>query len=189
MNERATGSVVALESRRPLDATAATPVEREPLVLVPARRPGWPTLAALAIASGVVAVALGGWAIFAASGSDPTTDGAQLDRALPILTARGAERRALRGSMGRIVLVVAPGDAAVLALSGLGPAPDGREYAIWVVPPGSATPTAAGTFDGSERIVPVGRPVPPGARVGVTLEEAGGAARPTRTLRLVAERP
>lgn len=158
------------------------------MVLVPARRPGWPTLAALAIASGVVAVALGGWAIVAA-GSDRSTDGAQLDRALPILTAPGAERVALRGSMGRIVLVVAPGDAAVLALSGLGPAPDGREYAIWVVPPGSATPVPAGAFDGSERIVSVNRPVPPGARVGVTLEDAGGAELPTRALRLVATRP
>jgi hypothetical protein len=188
VNERATGSVVSLEPRRPLDASAATPVEREPLVLVPARRPDWPTLAALAIASGVVAIGLGGWAIFSVAGSDPATNGAQLDRALPILTAPGAERIALRGSLGRLVLVVAPDDAAVLALSGLGPAADGREYAIWVVPPGSATPVAAGAFQGSERIVPVRRPVPPGARVGVTLEDAGGAERPTRTLRLVAER-
>ena len=57
-----------------------------------------------------------------------------------------------------------------------------------MVPSGSATPVAAGTFDGSERIVLLSRPAPPGARVAVTLETAGGLERPTRPLRLVAER-
>ena len=50
------------------------------------------------------------------------------------------------------------------------------------------TPLPAGTFDGDERIVMLTRPAPPGSRVGVTLEANGGADRPTRPLRVVAER-
>ena len=86
------------------------------------------------------------------------------------------------------MLVAAPDDAALLVLNGLGRAPDGNVYEAWVVPPGSATPMPAGTFDGSDRIVPLTRPAPPGARVAVTLEADGGSERPTRPLRLVAER-
>jgi hypothetical protein len=93
----------------------------------------------------------------------------------------------LRGSVGRLVLVAAD-DRALLVVDGLGRAPAGRAYAAWVIPPGSATPFAAATFDGSQRLVPLTRAVPPGARVGVTLEDAGGVERPTRPLRLVAER-
>jgi hypothetical protein len=57
------------------------------------------------------------------------------------------------------------------------------------VPPGSATPLPAGTFDGSGRIVLLTRPAPPGARVAVTLEADGGVSLPTRPLRLAAELP
>jgi hypothetical protein len=183
--------VIAFE--RPADAVEASPaapVELAPLELPRARRPGWPTLAALAIASGLVAIGLGGWAIV--SGADPapetSLDGPRLDRALAILADSGAERVPLRGSLGRLMLVVAADDGAVLALDGLGAAPRGLEYAAWVVPPGSATPLPAGAFDGADRVVLLTRRVPPGARVGVTLEEAGGVERPTRPLRLVAER-
>jgi len=73
-------------------------------------------------------------------------------------------------------------------LDGLGAAPDGREYEAWVVSPASATPIPAGTFDGTKRIVLLTRAAPPGARVAVTLEVDGGVDRPTRPLRLVAER-
>lgn len=188
------GSVSArllpLDEREPVDASPAAPASLAPVELPRARRPGWPTLAALGIATGIVAIGLGAWAIVSDSGSEraPGLEGAQLDRALAILAAPRAERVPLRGSVGRIVLVVAPDGGAALSLAGLGPAPEGREYAAWVVPPRSATPLGAGTFDGSDRVVLLTRHVAPGARVGVTLEEAGGVGRPTRPLRLVAER-
>ncbi len=76
----------------------------------------------------------------------------------------------------------------MLALDGLGAAPDGRAYEAWVVPPGSATPLPAGTFHGTERVVLLTQPVPPGARVGVTLEQTGGVDHPSRPLRLAVER-
>ena len=170
-----------------MEAPQATLAEPE---LPAARRPGWPTLAALAIATGVVALGVGGWAVVSGASSEDgdRLDGARLDSALAVLADSRAERLPLRGSVARIVLVVAPDDTAVLTLDGLGPAPEGRRYAAWLVPPGSATPVPAATFDGTERVVPLGEPVAVGARVGVTLEPAAGADRPTRPLRLVAER-
>jgi hypothetical protein len=174
----------------PLDAAPAAPVALQPIELPRARRPGWPTLASLGIATGLAAIALGGWAIVSAADRETAAglEGAQLDRAIALLGSPTAERVPLRGSVGRIVLVAAPDGVALLALDGLGVAPDGRDYEAWVVPPGSATPLPAGTFDGSHRIVPLTRPVPAGALVAVTLESRGGAERPSRPLHLVAER-
>jgi hypothetical protein len=185
------GQLLSFEGRDALDATSAVPVARLPVELPRERRPGWPTLAALAIASGLAAIGLGGWAIVSGrtdAGRRPTAlDARQLDTALAILADPAAERQPLRGAVGRIVLV-ASGNRAVLTLGGLGAPPAGRTYQAWVVPPRSATPVPAGTFDGSRRVVLLTRRVPPGARVGVTLEAAGGVEHPSRTLRLVALR-
>lgn len=183
--------LVSLPEQAPREATAASPVVLQALELPRGRRPGWPTLASLAIATGLVALGLGGWAIVAGAGEDTPggIESAQLDEALAILAAPGAQRVPLHGSLGRIVLVAAPDGGAVLALDGLGVAPAGRDYEAWVVAPGSATPAPAGSFDGSRRLVLLTRRAPPGARVAVTLEADGGVGRPTRPLRLVAELP
>lgn len=170
-----------------VEATAAAPVPLPALDLPPVRRPGWPTLAALAIACGLFAVALGGWALVAGTRSEAAPAEAGT-RSLAVLADPAAERYPLRGSVGRIALVVNHADEAVLVLGGLGAAPDGKTYAAWVVLPDSARPLGAGTFDASEQVVPLSIAVPPGARVGVTLEPAGGAERPSRPLRLVAVR-
>jgi hypothetical protein len=191
MASSSSAQLVSLPEQAPREATAASPVVLQALELPRARRPGWPTLASIAIATGLVALGLGGWAIVAGAGEDAPggIGSAQLDEALAILAAPGALRVPLHGSLGRIVLVAAPDGAAVLALAGLGVAPAGREYEAWVVAPGSATPAPAGTFDGSRRLVLLTRQAPPGARVAVTLEADGGVGRPTRPLRLVAELP
>jgi len=61
-------------------------------------------LASLAIATGLVALGLGAWAIVSAANDDaaPATGRPELDRALSLLGAPDAERVALRGSLGRI---------------------------------------------------------------------------------------
>jgi hypothetical protein len=188
----APGHLLAVDRREAVDAAAAVPVVRVPVELPRERRPGWSSLTALAIASGLVAIGLGAWAIVAGQrerGERQTAalGARQLDSSVAILADPSADRRPLRGSAGRIVLV-SSGRRAVLALRGLGLAPTGRTYEAWIVPPGSATPVRAGTFDGSERIVPLAHEVLPGARVGVTLEASGGVERPSHPLRLVAER-
>jgi len=174
--------LVPVPARPPLEASPGAPVVLAPVELPAARRPGWPTLASLAIATGLVALALGAWAAVSAANDDAarSADSPELSRALSLLGAPDVERVPLSGSLRRIVLVARPDGEALLALDGLGEAPAGREYEAWVVP--------AGTFDGTERIVLLTRPAPPGARVAVTLEAKGGVERPTRPLRLVAER-
>jgi hypothetical protein len=178
----------------PLEPVAATPqrvVEAlPPLQLDRPPRPTWPTLAALAIVTGLVALGLGAWAVASEmrSEGEPVAS-PTVDRSLSVLTEATAERYPLRGSVNRIVLVVAADGRAVLALDGLGPAPAGSAYRAWLVAPGTASPVAVAEFDGASRAVPLDRAVQRGARVGVTLEPTHGTDRPTRPLRLVAVRP
>ncbi|HET9242823.1 MAG TPA: anti-sigma factor, partial [Gaiella sp.] len=139
--------------------------------------------------AGLAAIGLGAWAVVDQARSTPdATTQRELDRALAVLADASAERYPLRGSVGRIALVVTAENEAALALDGLGPAPEGMTYQVWLVPAGSVTPLADATFDATARAVPLDRTVPAGARVGVTLEPPGGSERPSRPLRLVASR-
>jgi anti-sigma-K factor RskA len=160
-----------------------------PLQLERPARPAWPTLAALAIVTGLVALGLGAWAVASEMRSaEDSFAGPTADRSLTVLTDAAAERYPLRGSVNRIVLVVAGDGRAVLALDGLGPPPQGSAYRAWLVPPGTATPVAVAEFDATTPAVPLARAVEKGARVAVTLEPVPGATAPTRRLRLVALR-
>lgn len=172
------------------ESSPGTPVPLPALDLPRSRRPGWPTLAALAAGCGLAAILLGAWAVVAdvRSGDEPSSNGPALERAVALLGGPGTERFPLRGSMGRITLVVGAGERGVLVLDGLGRASDGRVYAAWLVPPGSATPVRVATFSGAEPAVPLARWVRHGARIGVTLEDARTSDRPSRPLRLVAVR-
>ena len=191
MPERGAANVIPFE--RPERAVEAAPAQRTPLapVEVPrARRPGWPTLASLAIAAGLAAIGLGAWAVVDQARSTPdAASQRRLDRTVAVLADATVERYPLRGSVGRIALVATSDDSAALALDGLGPAPEGMTYQAWIVPPGSVTPLPDATFDATVRAVPLDRAVERGARVGVTLEPSGGSDRPTRPIRLVATRP
>ena len=168
--------------------TAATPL---PVLQVPPpRKPSWATLAALAIVTGITAVGLGAWALFDEARSESaTTPDPTLEWSVAVLADSKAERFPLRHSVGRISLVVDEAGRALLALDGLGRAPEGSVYEAWLVPPGSATATPVATFDASTLVVPLSERVAPGARVGVTLEPVGGATSPSRPLRLVVLRP
>ena len=184
-------SAEAVELRLAPDAAAplATPVALAPIELEREARPSWPTLAALAIVTGLAALGLGIWAVVEqVRAEEPVATVSGGDESLAVLTDSSAERYPLRASVNRIVLVVAADGRAVLTLDGLGPAAPGRIYQAWVVAPTSATPRPAGTFDGLSQVVPLGRRVAEGARVAVTLEHGGGSSRPSRPLRLVAVR-
>jgi hypothetical protein len=160
-----------------------------PLALAPPRKPTWPTLAALAIAAGLAAIGLGAWAVLAdARSRSASTPGRSVEWSLGVLAESNADRYPLQKAAGRITLVATDDGRAVLTLDGLGLAPEGSTYQAWVVPPGSATPHSAGTFDGSERVVALERPVAPDALVAVTIEPVPGADRPSRPLRLTATR-
>jgi hypothetical protein len=175
------------------------PVELGHVELPPERRLSSSALAVLAVASGVTAIVLGAWAFY--SGVQSDSGGANADAPPPAhqqaitLLARGdVQRLPLRGSVGRLILVVDPAGDATLVLNGLSAADSRWAYQAWVFPPG-ITPTNAGTprpaalFSGREALVPLTASVPPGASVAVTLEPAEGSFAPTRTPRLVVERP
>jgi anti-sigma-K factor RskA len=76
-------------------------------------------------------------------------------------------------------LLIEPSGEATLIVDGLGPAPTGKTFEIWVIQEGRPLP--AGLFPGApgRSAVPLARSVPEGAVVAVTLERAGGVSKPT----------
>jgi hypothetical protein len=100
-------------------------------------------------------------------------------------------RLPLAGSDGHVVLAVGSNGRGMLVIDGLGVAPVGRTYQAWVVAPRprGGAPLSAGLFTGIETVVPLTARVAPGSAVGISIEKAGGADAPTRTLTLLAQRP
>jgi hypothetical protein len=191
VSQEGTATIVARldrEERHP-EATPPRPLALQPLELPRARRPGWPTLAALAIGAGIAAIALGAWSVVSEARSEPSAgENAAVERSLAVLADSSAVRYPLRGSVGRIALVVAASGDAVIAIDGLGPAPDGSTYRVWLVAKGSATPVGDAAFDGTSPAVALERRIPTGTRVGVTLEPTADGIAPSRPLRLSAVR-
>lgn len=198
------GSSIAAPDSPASDASSTAPTRRPPgkppgklVGLPPERRLSAATLAGLAAAAGVAAIVLGGWAFMSGAGlsgvgtddSVSTSPPTGFEEALALLTRPNSERLQLRGSVGRIILVVQPSNDAALVLNGLGQADSEWAYQVWVTSPDSITPRSAGLFSGREIVVPLTSPVPPGAVVAVTLEPATGSFAPTRPPKLVVERP
>jgi hypothetical protein len=182
-------------------SAAAEPSDREqlfePIELPESHRLSGVTLAALAAATGIAAIALGTWAFVTSVRAE---DEPEVTRSAPIYGAAQAisllskpstERFALEGSQGSAVLAVGARGRGVLVLDGLQLAPAGRSYQAWVVDP-KVRPLehmSAAVFTGVETVVPLAQPVPEGWVVGVTVEREGGVVAPTRPFRLGAERP
>jgi anti-sigma-K factor RskA len=131
-----------------------------------------PALAAAAAA----AVALGVWG---AGVSDSLDRERAARRADAGALAAFSDPAATRTAAGNAALAVAGGRGA-LSLAKLAPAPAGKVYEAWVIPPGKA-PIPAGLFDtrGGRAVIVLEPTVEPGATVAITLEPAGGVATPT----------
>jgi anti-sigma factor RsiW len=142
--------------------------ERPNVVPLRPRRWATPLAATVAAAAAVVAVGLGLWA---SSLQQDLDDARELSSVLADPQARAI---ALEGADGR--LVVTETGEAVLVMAGLPSAPAGKAYEMWVIQDGRPDP--AGLFD-DESVVQVGRTVPPGGTVAVTLEDDEGAVQPT----------
>jgi anti-sigma-K factor RskA len=77
-------------------------------------------------------------------------------------------------------LIVNRSGEGILVVRNVDPAPVGKTYEIWVIQAGRPIP--AGTFAGGDRVaVTLTQKIPDGAIVAVTLERAGGVAKPTTT--------
>jgi anti-sigma-K factor RskA len=179
--QEAAAALAFTESREPppelreriLDAAR----ENGKVFQLPRRRWVFPATAAAAAAAAIVAIGVGLWATSLSRDLDRERSAKEsYERAL-LLVGGGAEVTPLADAEGG--LLVAPDGEAALVVCGLEPAPEGRTYEAWVIE--GETPRPAGLFRGGSGCPPVllEREVPPGSRVAVTLERAGGAARPT----------
>jgi hypothetical protein len=132
--------------------------------------------AGLAAVAACAAIGLGLWAFSLQGSLDDEREAIRAQEAAVELISNPNSRRTPL-SDGNGVLVVAPDRSGVLVLTDLDAAPADKDYEAWVAE--GDEPEPAGLFDGgSERIVMLDRPVPPGATVLVTLEVEGGVDQP-----------
>ena len=179
--EDAAAALAFAESREPppalrdriLDAAR----ENGKVIQFPRRRWLFPATAVAAAAAAVAAIAVGVWATSLSRDLDRERSAKESYARALELVGGGAEVTALADAEGGVL--VAPDGEAALVVCGLEPAPEGKTYEAWVIE--GRTPQPAGLFSGGGGCPPVllERSVPPGARVAVTLERAGGAPRPT----------
>ena len=132
-------------------------------------------LAMLAVAASVAAAV--------ALGITELTAQHQLDQARAtaiarVVTASDAHVATARTSAGGSVTVVTSAALreAVVSASGMASLPSSRVYQVWVMSPSGAR--SAGLMHGSSLLASAVRP---GDRIGITVEPAGGTARPTTT--------
>jgi len=94
-----------------------------------------------------------------------------------VVTAPDAHVETARTSAGGSVTVVTSAALreAVVSTSGMASLPSGRVYQVWVISPSGAR--SVGLMHGSSLLAAAG----PGDRIGITVEPAGGTARPTTT--------
>jgi anti-sigma-K factor RskA len=95
-----------------------------------------------------------------------------------VVTAPDAHVETARTSAGGSVTVVTSAALreAVVSASGMASLPSSRVYQVWVMSPSGAR--SAGLIHGSSLLASAVRP---GDRIGITVEPAGGTARPTTT--------
>ena len=150
--------------------------ERASNVVPLRRRVALPAVATFAVAAAAAVILLAVWASSLSSSLDQK-------RAALWIVADPAARHVELGS-GNQVIVARNGQAALV--SSLSHAPQGKTYEIWVISGGAPRP--AGLFDQGRSGAPVmlARRVPKGAQIGLSLERAGGAKRPS-TLIAVSE--
>jgi anti-sigma factor RsiW len=152
--------------------------------VIPLRR-RWttPLLGAAAAVAAMVALGLGIWAWSLHNDLSSTRDALSTQEAAQqILTDPAAQRTSVSGARG--TLVVAEDGRAVLSLSGIPDAPQGKTYEVWVIE--GQTPRPAGLFDEPGPVV-LDERVPEGATVAVTVEQDGGVDAPTQAPRITAQ--
>jgi len=127
-----------------------------------------------AAASVAVAVALG----ITQLSAQHQLDQARATAIARVVTAPDAHVATARTSVGGSVTVVTSAALreAVVSASGMASLPSSRVYQVWVMSPSGAR--SAGLIHGSSLLASAVRP---GDQIGITVEPAGGTARPTTT--------
>jgi anti-sigma-K factor RskA len=161
--------------------------EQPKVVAMPRRRWAFPVAAAAAFAAGCVALGLAFWASDLANQLDDERTALHVANELVVaLSDPNAERIPLDGADGILVVDDESAEGWVL-VNGLDEAPEGKTYEAWVIEGDEAT--AAGLFSGGDgrTVVPLTVPVPDGAVVAVTVEQAGGVEQSTQDPIFVSE--
>jgi hypothetical protein len=92
-----------------------------------------------------------------------------------VVTAPDAHVDTARAAGGDVTVVTSAAlREAVVSTSGMASLPSGRVYQVWVMSPSGAR--SAGLMQGSSLLASAVRP---GDQIGITVEPAGGTARPT----------
>jgi anti-sigma-K factor RskA len=142
--------------------------DERPNVVPLRRRVAMPVLASAAAVAAVVAVALGIWSLGLSRDLDDANS------VLAVLSDPNA--RVHETADGEANLVVTPSGRAALVVRMLAPAPEGKDYEIWVFEDG--VPQRAGLFQ-QPGVTMLTRRVERGQTVAVTLEPDGGVDAPT----------
>jgi anti-sigma-K factor RskA len=149
--------------------------EQPKVVALPRRRWALPVAATAAVAAGIAALALAFWAAdLSQQVDDLQAQQHRSEEVALVLPNPDAERIALDGANG-VLVVDTETQEGHLVVFGLEEAPDAHTYEAWVIEEGEAVP--AGLFSGGAEgttVVPLAVPVPAGAVVAVTIEQAGG---------------
>jgi len=132
------------------------------------RRFTLPALSSAAAVAAVAAIGIGIWAV----GLSRELDDARNENA--VLGDPNAQ--VFQSANGEANLVVTPTGKAALVVRRLAPAPEGKDYEIWVFENG--VPQRAGLFE-RPGVALLTRPVERGQMVAVTLEPDGGVDAPT----------
>jgi anti-sigma factor RsiW len=146
-----------------------------PPLPAPGRVLHFPRRLAILAAAASVAAAL-------ALGITQLTAQHQLDQARAtaiarVVTAPDAHVDTARAAGGSVTVVTSVAlHEAVVSTSGMASLPSGRVYQVWVMSPSGAR--SAGLMQGSSLLASAVRP---GDQIGITVEPAGGTARPTTT--------
>ena len=162
---------------RILDQAAS---ERPKVVPLPRRRWALPVAAAAAVAAGIAAVGLAFWAAdLSQQLDDVQAEQHRANEALIALIDPSASHFALEGADGVLVVDAESGEGS-LVISGLEGAPSEKTYEAWVIEGDQAVPAGLFSGGGEQTVVPLTVPVPEGAIVAVTVEQAGGVDQPTQ---------
>jgi anti-sigma-K factor RskA len=141
-------------------------------------RPRWRSVpGALAAVAACAALGFGIWSASLSRSLEREQEAnEELARAAAILSDPAARRVPLSGDYG--TLVVGKTGQAALVMRRLPRAPEGKTYEAWVIENGKPRP--AGLFEGGSgpQAVVLDEPVPEGAQVAATIEQAGGVDAP-----------
>lgn len=159
-------------------ARIAWPAPRAGAIALPVRR--W-----LALTAAAVVLALAGVLALVARAHQPAPDLARDYQIAAVLTAPDAtmlDTRVTTGGTATIVMSLRQ-HRLVFAAARLAPLPASRCYELWLIGPRADTPAGMlpESQDGSTGPV-IAAGLWPGTRLGLTVEPAGGSARPTGTM-------